>query len=180
VTCSHKGLTESRVIQIDPPQNVDSSSGTTSNSGIEFIGIHEGLDLNLYNDPAGHATIGYGHLVHLGPINGSEPEEFRRGITEQRALELLKADLAIAEQAVKSSVKVPINQQQFDALVSFTFNVGKGSLEISQLLVELNAGNYGRVPYELNRWVHGGGVVLPGLVTRRRNEGILFSQGIYV
>ena len=150
-----------------------------SEAGLRFISLHEGIRLNLYNDPAGHCTIGVGHLVHYGNCNGSEPAEFSAGISEQRAYEILRADVNTAVQAVKNLVRVPLNQQQFDALVSFTFNLGVGNLQSSDLLARLNAGEYSAVPYELSRWVYGGGVKLPGLVRRRNEEGILFRDGIY-
>ena len=163
----------------NPSTPVVSGFLSTSTEGLEFIGQHEGLRLNLYNDPAGHTTIGYGHLVHYGAIDGSEPEEFKQGITKERALQLLAEDAANAAQAVKDLVTVSLNQAQFDALVSFTFNLGRGHLQSSDLLERLNNGEYSAVPYELSRWVYGGGVVLPGLVRRREEEGILFSNGIY-
>jgi GH24 family phage-related lysozyme (muramidase) len=159
------------------------SSGLVSSKGLKFIGNFEGFSPNLYNDPAGHATIGYGHLVHRGGINGSEPVEFRNGITNDRALELLQQDASIAVQAVQDLVKVPLNQAQFDALVSFTFNLGRGNLAISDLLARLNNNEYNSVPYELSRWNKAeiGGVLqpLPGLTRRRNEEGILFQNGIY-
>ncbi len=161
------------------PTPVPIGSFTTSSKGLEFIGQYEGLSLTLYDDPAGHATIGYGHLVHYGSINGTEPQEFKQGITKERALQLLAEDAANAAQAVKNLVKVALNQAQFDALVSFTFNLGRGNLETSDLLTRLNNGEYSAVPYELSRWKYGGGVVLPGLVRRRQEEGILFSNGTY-
>jgi len=155
------------------------SSSFVSDAGLKFIADHEGLRLNLYNDPAGHATIGIGHLVHLGPINGSEPSDFKDGITEQQAYDLLKSDVASAIKAVKDLITVPLNQQQFDALVSFTFNLGRGSLKSSDLRTRLNRGEYSAVPYELSRWVNGGGKKLPGLVKRRSDEGQLFQNGVY-
>ncbi|MGL6337693.1 MAG: glycoside hydrolase family protein, partial [Waterburya sp.] len=159
------------------------NSGLVSSKGLKFIGNFEGFYPNLYNDPAGNATIGYGHLVHLGGINGSEPVEFRNGITNDRALELLQQDANIAVQAVKDLVKVTLNQAQFDALVSFTFNLGRGNLAISDLLARLNNNEYDSVPYELSRWNKAaiGGVLqpLPGLTRRRNEEGILFQNGIY-
>lgn len=164
---------------VTPTPSPGTSASTVSEAGLRFIAGHEGIRLKLYNDPAGHCTIGVGHLVHLGNCNGSEPAEFRGGISEQRAYELLRADVNTAVKAVKSLVKVPLNQQQFDALVSFTFNLGAGSLQQSDLLKRLNSGEYSAVPTELNRWVYGGGVKLPGLVRRRNEEGILFRDGIY-
>jgi lysozyme len=165
-----------------------SSNGNISGSGLNFIGIHEGLRLNLYNDPAGHATIGYGHLVHLGSINGSEPADLKDGITQAEALSLLGTDASKFVNTVKTYVKVPLQQHQFDALVSFAFNVGAGYYNDinnrdgfigSDLLIQLNAGNYNNVPGEMKRWVNGGGVVLPGLVNRRNDEANLFTNGTY-
>ncbi len=134
---------------------------------------------DLYNDPVGHCTIGCGHLVHRGPINGSEPEEFRRGITRDRALELLQQDAATAAGEIARSVTVELSQQQFDALVSFVFNVGTGAFRDSTLLKLLNGADYASVPPQLNRWTKASGQTLPGLVTRRKAEGALFSNGKY-
>ena len=147
-----------------------------SNNGLNFIADHEGIILHLYNDPANHATIGVGHLVHHGPINGNEPEEFKCGITKERAMEILRSDVITAENTVNKLVKVPLNQNQFDALVSFVFNIGETQFASSTLLTKLNNQNYQAVPNELNRWVHGGGKKLPGLINRRRDEGNLFNK----
>ena len=147
-----------------------------SDNGLKFIANHEGMILHLYNDSANHATIGVGHLVHYGPINGCEPEEFKRGITKERAMEILRSDVITAENTVNKLVKVPLNQNQFDALVSFVFNIGETQFASSTLLSELNQRDYNSVPSQLNRWVHGSGKKLPGLINRRRNEGDLFSK----
>ena len=152
---------------------------TLSASGARMIGDFEGFSATLYNDPAGHCTIGYGHLVHRGPINGSESANFRKGITRVQARRLLREDAEPAGQAVNSLVNVPLNQQQFDALTSFVYNLGSGSLASSQLLKRLNAGEYAAVPEELAKWVHAGRQVLPGLVNRRHAEGVLFTTGAY-
>src|SRR5918995_4220849 len=95
-----------------------------SDNGARFIARFEGFRSNLYDDAAGHCTIGYGHLVHRGRCDGSELAELRAGISEERALQLLRADAAAAADAVGRSVSVPLTEHQFDALVSFTFNVG--------------------------------------------------------
>jgi len=152
-----------------------------SENGLNFIAEHEGIEYNLYNDPAGHCTIGIGHLVHRGNCDRSDAseQEFLGGITRDQAFELLKSDVAIAEQAVNAYVTVPLTQAQFDALVSFTYNLGTGNFRNSDLLTKLNTGDYDSVPVELNKWVYGGGKVLPGLVTRRSDEGTLFqSEGL--
>lgn len=150
-----------------------------SAEGAAFIAAFEGFRGKLYDDAAGHCTIGYGHLVHRGPTNGSEPEEFKRGITRERALELLREDAAAAAAEIGRSVKVPLTQQQFDALVCFAFNVGNGAFRDSTLLRRLNAGEYDAVPSELGRWVKAGGRTLQGLVRRRGAEGRLFTTGTY-
>lgn len=151
-----------------------------SKKGAAFIAHFEGFRGALYNDPAGHCTIGCGHLVHHGPINGSEPAEFKRGITRERALELLQGDASSAAHEISRSVKVELSQSQFDALISFAFNVGNGAFRDSTLLRLLNQGDYGSVPAQLDRWTKAGGRTLPGLVTRRKAEGALFRDGKYV
>jgi GH24 family phage-related lysozyme (muramidase) len=151
-----------------------------SPQGAEFIGRFEGFRGAMYNDAAGHCTIGFGHLVHHGPINGTEPAEFKAGITRERAVALLQADAGIAAKCVRDNVKVPLNQPQFDALVSFIFNVGTGAFTGSTLLKKLNAGDRASVPGQLSQWSHAGGRVLQGLLNRRHAEGVLFSRGTYV
>lgn len=149
-----------------------------SENGLEFIADHEGTELNLYNDPAGHCTIGTGHLVHLGNCrfdgSDSREQEFLGGITRDQAIELLRSDVAIAERAVNTYVTVPLTQNQFDALVSFTFNLGAGHLQ--DLATNLNAGHYDKVPQEMSLYVYSNGVKLDGLVNRRRDEGNLFQS----
>jgi lysozyme len=151
-----------------------------SMKGAAFIAHFEGLKLNLYNDPVGHATIGVGHLVHKGPINGSEPAEFKQGISRERAFELLQQDARTAADEIARSVNVKLSQQQIDALISFTFNVGTGAFRDSTLLRLLNGGDYRSVPSQLDRWTKASGQTLPGLVTRRKAEGALFRDGTYV
>jgi lysozyme len=151
-----------------------------STKGAAFIAHFEGLKTNLYNDPVGHCTIGCGHLVHHGPINGSEPEEFRRGITRERAFQLLQEDASTAAHEIAGSVKVHLSQPQVDALISFAFNVGTGAFRNSTLLRLLNQGDYASVPAQLDRWTKASGKALPGLVLRRKAEGELFRDGNYV
>ena len=150
-----------------------------SQRGAGFIARFEGCVLRMYNDPTNNATIGVGHLIHMGPINGREPLEFRRGITRKRALALLMSDADKAARAVRRLIKVPLNQQQLDALISFTFNCGEGALASSTLRKRLNRREYAAVPQELNKWVMSGGRRLEGLVRRRKSEGVLFRNGNY-
>jgi GH24 family phage-related lysozyme (muramidase) len=150
-----------------------------SRKGAAFVARFEGIVLRLYNDPAGHCTIGVGHLVHHGRCDGSEPAEFRQGITRARAFELLQEDAAEVTRAIRRHVRVPLTQHQFDALCSFGFNCGTGAIATSTLTRRLNAGEYAAVPRELSRWVKAGGQTLPGLVRRRKAEGELFARGKY-
>lgn len=150
-----------------------------SNKGAKFIGSFEGFSAKLYNDPAGHCTIGYGHLVHLGNCTGNEPTEFKKGITKRRGAELLRQDAASAAATVEDAVTVTLSQTEFDALVSFCFNVGGGNFRSSTLLKKLNAGDRGAVASELDRWVFAGGKKLNGLIRRRKAEGRLFAAGEY-
>jgi hypothetical protein len=83
--------------------------------GAEFVARFEGCVLRLYNDPAGHCTIGIGHLVHHGRCDGREPAEFKRGITRERAYDLLEEDATEVAKAILRHVQVPLKQHQFDA-----------------------------------------------------------------
>ena len=134
----------------------------TSQAGKDLIISFEGVRLQAYKCPAGVWTIGGGSTqptVHPG-------EE----ITKKEAMDRFDRDLVKFEKAVDRLVTVPLTQNQFDALVSFTFNVGEGALAKSTLLKKLNAGDYDAVPAELMKWTKGGGKELPGLVRRRRAE----------
>ena len=159
------------------PTKVTGGTLELSDSGARLIAGFEGFRSKLYNDAADHCTIGYGHLVHRGPIDGSESAEFKKGITRARGLELLREDADAAAGAVNGRVKVPLSQQQFDALVSFVFNVGSGAFAESTLLRLLNKGDYDAVPEQLDRWVKADGKTLEGLVRRRKAEGALFVAG---
>jgi lysozyme len=150
-----------------------------SAKGLEFIARFEGFRGSLYDDPAGHCTIGFGHLVHHGRCDGSEPAHLRDGISRERALKLLRRDASAAARAVADRVAVELSRSQRDSLTSFAFNVGTTAFAESTLLRRLNAGEYEAVPSELNRWVYGGGQRLEGLARRRRAEGELFANGTY-
>src|SRR5690606_10106222 len=107
----------------------------TSSAGVAFIRRHEGAVLSAYRDPAGVLTIGVGHTSAAGPPVVKPGMK----ITLEEADAILKRDLARFEESVSRLVKVPLSQPQFDALVSFTFNLGEGNLSRSTLLKKLNA-----------------------------------------
>lgn len=133
----------------------------TSDLGIDLIKRFEGCRLEAYVCPAGKLTIGFGHTGDV--IDGQT-------ITHDEAEELLRADLVSREESVGAHVVVPLTQGQFDALVSFVYNVGAGAFVWSTLLKKLNAGDYAGAALEFQRWNRGGGKVLPGLVARRQAE----------
>jgi len=139
-------------------------------SAVDLIKRFEGFSDKAYICPAGVLTIGYGHT---GP--DVTPGEV---ITEERASDLLELDLMTFAKQIWDMVKVPLNENQFAALLSFTYNLGAQALKRSTLLFKLNKGQYGDVPSELMKWTHGGGKQLPGLVRRRVAEAALWDKEI--
>lgn len=136
-------------------------------AGLNFIKSVEGLKLTRYLDSAGLPTIGVGHLIKAW--------ENYTTITEAEAMRLLAQDVGAAETAVNSAVTVPLSQNQYDALVSFVFNVGGGALRRSTLLKKLNAGDYQGAAAQFPAWRKAGGKVVTGLVNRRNKEVALFT-----
>lgn len=136
-----------------------------SEDGLKLIKFFEGCKLDAYYCPSNVLTIGYGHTktVHEGMT-----------ITQEEADNLLNLDIREFEKYVQSIVKVPLKQHQFDALVSWTFNLGPYNLMNSTLLKELNSSNYSKVPSEIKRWNKSNNKVLDGLVKRREAEAKMF------
>lgn len=140
---------------------------TTTQEGIDLIKKYEGFSSEVYLCPALKATIGYGHLVKEG-------ESFKK-ISKAEGERILKEDVRFAEEAVSRLVKVDLTQGQFNALVSFVYNLGEGNFATSTLLKELNRGNYNKASKELERWVYVGKKRLKGLERRRNAEIKLFA-----
>ena len=140
-------------------------------TGMELVKGFEGCKLQSYRCPAGVWTIGYGHTKEI---------KANQTITQEQAEELLRKDLEECSGFVDQLVKVPLTDNQFSALVSFVFNVGRGNLLSSTLLSKLNAGDYDSAPKELARWNkatdpnNGTKKILPGLVRRRAAEAELW------
>ena len=142
----------------------------TSDKGIALIKEFEGCKLTAYQDSVGVWTIGYGWTQHV------DGKPIRAGMTikQETAERLLKTGLVSYEGDVSRLVKVGLTQEQFDALVSFTYNLGARSLSTSTLLRKLNAGDYAGAADEFLRWNKAGGKVLNGLTRRREAERALF------
>ena len=136
-------------------------------TGLAHIKGWEGFKANVYLDSAGKHTIGYGHLI--------KPTESFTTITIQQATALLMSDLQTAEAAVNRLVKVRLNQYQYDALVSFVFNVGAGNFAQSSLLKFVNSGNFTEVKKQFGRWIYAGGKVVTGLINRRLADAKLWG-----
>lgn len=120
-----------------------------SDVGLQLIKLSEGYRDKIYKDQAGLDTIGYGHLLTSAD---KASKRFENGLTESIAADVLRDDVKDAEDAVNDLVKVNLSQNQFDALVDFTFNLGRNALKASTLLKKLNAGEYDAVPVELLKW----------------------------
>ena len=142
-----------------------------SSQGLAFIERHGGYSDKVYNDVAGNPTIGYGHLIKEG-------EDFSKGITKEKATELLAQDTKSAVDTVNSKVTGKLSQTKFDALVDFTYNLGGKSLGKSTLLKNINGGKE-VIKENFTDWNRAGGKVVKGLTIRRTDEFNLFSKGSY-
>jgi len=152
-----------------------------SENGLVLLKQWEGYATHAYRDSANLLTIGVGHLLTRSELTsgkiliGGSPVRYRDGLTDDQIVALLAQDVIPVEQTVSTNVKVSLNQNQFDALVSFTFNVGRGAFLGSTLLKVLNQGFYTDVPTQLARWNRSGGQVVLGLTNRRNKEIALWK-----
>lgn len=170
-----------------PNDVTDSFIATATDNGDQLVGIavdemslslegvnqicnFEGLKLSAYDDGTGVWTIGYGTTRYP---NGKRVSEGDRCTLEQ-AKTYMRHDLKIFERAVNSSVTVPLKQNQFDALVSLTYNIGVGAFKNSTLIKKLNLGDYKEAANQFDVWVNAGGKRLQGLVNRRAIEKKIF------
>lgn len=140
----------------------------TSENGLALIRRFEGFSATPYRCPAGYLTVGYGHVI--------KTEQFPT-ITVETAERLLAQDVYIAEGAVGRLISEKLNQNQWDALASFTFNLGAVALQRSALRACINRGDHAGAAEQFGRWVYAGGRKLPGLITRRNAEKTLYQGG---
>lgn len=139
---------------------------TYSQDGMHLTESFESCRLTAYQDSVGVPTIGWGHTsgVKLGMT-----------CTQEQADQWLQQDVQSAVNAVNTMVKVQLTQQEFDALVDFTFNLGSGNLQHSTLLRLLNTGDYSAAAAEFDKWDRAGGQVMAGLLRRRQSEEDMFN-----
>ena len=140
-----------------------------TDQGLDLIKRFEGFSPTIYICPGGWPTIGYGHVVRK-----HERDRFEAGINEDAGATLLRHDVGVSESAVLRLIQVPLDEGQFDALVSFTFNLGAGALQRSTLRRKVNREEHGAVPAEFRRWVWASGQKLTGLERRREAEASLY------
>ena len=138
----------------------------TSSEGISLIQKFEGCELEAYQCSAGVWTIGYGHTKDV--VEGMT-------ITKEQAEQMLVDELHEYENYINEYVTVALSQNQFDALVSWVYNLGPANLKASTMLKVLNSGKYEDVPSQMKRWNKAGGKVLEGLIRRREAEACLFK-----
>ena len=138
----------------------------TSVEGLALIKKFEGLELEAYQCAAGVWTIGYGHTKDVQPGDVW---------SESHANHMLEVELEEFEEYINDNVTVALSQNQFDALVSWVYNLGPANLKASTMLKVLNSGDYEGVPAQIKRWNKAGGKVLEGLIRRREAEALLFT-----
>ena len=140
---------------------------------LSLIKQFEGFSPYPYLDENDGYTIGYGHLIKPGEV-------IKAPLSDEGGETLLKKDVRWAQEAIKRYIKVDLTVGQFDALVSFTFNIGSGAFRASTLCRKVNAEEHKRVPYEFSRWVYDDGKKLRGLIIRRELEAQMYKGEHYV
>lgn len=168
----HRSLSREYAAPAQPArQNTDCRNYSASRDAVDFIKGFEQFRARAYKDQGGKLTIGYGHLI--------KPGEKIRKITRQKGETILKRDLAFAEKTVKNSVRTKLTQGQYDALVSLVYNIGPAAFRGSELLKELNSGDYQGAAEQFRAWRFVGGKESKGLAERRAKEKQMFRTGIY-
>jgi lysozyme len=142
-------------------------------NAIELIKRFEGCRYHPYRDAVGLWTVGYGHLIGDGK---SVPSSDNRNFTQDEINDLLVNDLMHVESGISVLIRVQLTQNQFDALCSFCYNLGVGTLQKSTLLKDINASLWDAAANDILKFHFAGGVSLPGLVKRRQAEHDLFIK----
>ena len=140
--------------------------------GVDLICDFEGKRLVAYDDGVGVWTIGFGTTVYPSGVKVKKGDT----CTEAQAKSYMAHDLKKFEQAVNGAVNIPLNQNQFDALVSLAYNIGTGAFNKSTLVKKLNAGDISGAADQFDVWINAGGKRMQGLVNRRSKEKLLFLK----
>lgn len=173
-------LTQAQVIATDKLLSIDfdavkqmlgiPEAMSASDKGVDLICEFEGKRLVAYDDGVGVWTIGFGTIKYPNGVRVKKGDT----CTLDQAKEYMRHDLIEFEHTVNNSVKVPLNQNQFDALVSLAYNIGSSAFKSSTLVKKLNAGDYKGAADQFNVWINAGGKRMQGLVNRRDREKLLF------
>lgn len=173
-------LTQAQVIATDKLLSIDfdavknmlgiPESMSVSNKGVDLICEFEGKQLIAYDDGVGIWTIGFGTIKYPNGVRVKKGDT----CTLEQAKEYMRHDLIEFEHTVNSSVKVQLNQNQFDALISLAYNIGSNAFKSSTLVKKLNTNDYQGAADQFNVWVNAGGKRMQGLVNRRDREKLLF------
>ncbi|HFG6939324.1 lysozyme [Acinetobacter baumannii] len=166
-------LTQAQVDELNKVVDKLAPGGkNTSDVGVNLISGFEGTRLTAYDDGVGVWTIGTGTTIYPNGVKVEQGDT----CTPEQAKAYFKHDLAKFEKTVNESVTVPLNQNQFDALVSLSYNIGSGAFKNSTLLKLLNKGDYQGAADQFLAWNKAGGKVMKGLVRRREAERALFLK----
>ena len=157
---------------VEHPPTFCADNCVVSDAGLTLVKHFEGYSPIVYEDAAGYPTIGFGHLIEPG-------EKIQEPLLGDAAERLLQEDIAPKAAAVNARVAVPLFQGQFDAVVSWTYNLGEGALKSSTMLKKINAAQHKEVPTQIKRWNKAGGKVLKGLERRREAEAALYHMRWY-
>jgi lysozyme len=146
----------------------------TSPQGLLAIENREGIRTEAYKDSAGILTIGVGHALTKDELSSGKLHsiicDWHSGLTTDQVTQLLQSDITATEFGVNAAIGVPLNQHQYDALVSFTFNAGVTAFRNSTLVKKINGNLLDEVPEQIRRWVYAGGQKDAILVKRRESE----------
>lgn len=177
---------ELKTIKNEIEESLDEGVHDISEKGIKFLAVREGYYKHLYNDIAGHCTVGFGHLLHHGRCNQNDYKKWWDGITKKEALILMKKKLKKYITTVNKGLKVSQNQNQFDALVIFCYNIGQTGFSTSSCLRKINkrkllekiearwkVWNKARDPKTKEKKIS------KGLINRRKKEWDLYNKGRY-
>jgi GH24 family phage-related lysozyme (muramidase) len=158
-----------------PPTPPGGRATRMSEAGIAFLHHFEGRVLHPYNDSAGHCTIGWGHLIHRGGCTDQDRRDYA-GFDEAAADRLFRTDIVRYEDyAVQYTDPVALTQSQFDAIVSFVYNLGPGNFSTSSVRKDILNDRFDRVPADMLLW----DPTVCGLRNRHTSEGDLFAYGDY-
>lgn len=152
-----------------------------SAKGIELLSNWEGKKNEIYLDASGYPTIGVGHLLTKDELSSNTiiidgiRVDYSFGLTNKQIERLLIQDLKKIEDTVNKLIIVDINQNQYDSIIIFVFNIGINAFKTSTFLKLLNTKKFEQLPYQFSRWNKSGGKILKGLINRREKEVQLFE-----